>query len=133
MSTQNQLTFLNALKAGAIAGVIGAGLNNIWSLIANALGSTIPPGFALAVTISSIFPLLIGAVLYFVFVRFVPKGYLVWMALSIAFMLFSFYPVYNSPSLPDGTLLDDTFPLLAAPMHVISGILAVWGIPKWSK
>jgi hypothetical protein len=133
MSTENQLTFLKALKGGAIAGLIAAGLNNIWSLIANALGATIPSGFALAVTMSSIFPLLIGAILFFVFVRFVPKGKLVWIALSVAFILFSFYPVFSNPQLPDGTVMDDTFPLLAGPMHVISGFLAVWGIPRWSK
>jgi hypothetical protein len=133
MSTENQLTFLKALKGGAIAGLIAAGLNNIWSLIANALGATIPSGFALAVTMSSIFPLLIGGILFFVFVRFVPKGKLVWIALSVAFILFSFYPVFSNPQLPDGTVLDDTFPLLAGPMHVISGFLAVWGIPRWSK
>ena len=133
MSTENQLTFLKALKGGAIAGLIGAGLNNIWSLIANAIGATIPSGFALAVTMSSIFPLLIGAILFFVFVRFVPKGKLVWIALSVAFILFSFYPVFSNPQLPDGTVMDDTFPILAGPMHLISGFLAVWGIPRWSK
>jgi len=133
MSTESQLTFLKALKGGAIAGLIGAGINNVWSLIANALGATIPPGFAIAVTMSSIFPLLIGAVLFFVFVKYVPKGKLVWTALSIAFVLISFYPVFNTTQLPDGTVMDDTFPLLVGPMHVISGFLAVWGIPRWSK
>jgi hypothetical protein len=133
MSTENQLTFLTALKGGAIAGLIGAGLNNMWSLIANALGATIPSGFVLAVTMSSIFPLLIGAILYFVFVRFVPKGKLVWIGLAVAFALFSFYPVFSNPQLPDGTMMEDTFPILAGPMHLISGFLAVWGIPHWSK
>lgn len=133
MSTENQLTFLKALKGGAIAGLIGAGLNNIWSLIANAFGATIPSGFILAIIMSSIFPLLIGAILYFVFVRFLSKGKLVWIGLSVAFLLFSFYPVFSTPQLPDGTVLDDTFPLLAGPMHLISGFLAVWGIPRWSK
>jgi hypothetical protein len=132
MSTAN-LTLVKALKGGAIAGLIGAGINNIWSLIANALGSTIPPNFVIAVTMSSLFPLLIGAILFFVFIRYVPKGNLVWIALSIAFILVSFYPVFNTPQLPDGTVMDDTFPLLVGPMHVFSGFLAVWGIPRWSK
>ncbi|MBL7858516.1 MAG: hypothetical protein JNM57_12570 [Cyclobacteriaceae bacterium] len=132
MSTQ-PVTFLNALKAGAIAGLIGAGLNNIWSLIANALGATVPKGFALAVTMSSLFPVLIGAILFFIFVTFVPNGKIVWLVLSIGFTLFSFYPVFNTPQLPDGTVLDNTFPMLVGPMHAISGILAIWGIPKWSK
>jgi hypothetical protein len=133
MSTENPLTFLKALKGGAIAGLIGAGLNNIWSLIANALGASIPSGFPLAITMSSIFPLLIGAILYFVFVRVIQKGKLAWIGLSIAFLLFSFYPVFSTPQLPDGTVLDDSFPLLVGPMHIISGFLAVWGIPRWSK
>lgn len=133
MSSENNLTFLKALKGGAVAGLIGAGLNNIWSLVASSLGTTIPPGFVLAVTMSSIFPVLIGAILFFVFVHFVPKGKPAWIGLAIAFTLFSFYPVFNTPQLPDGTELDDTFPLLVGPMHVISGFLAVWGIPRWSK
>jgi hypothetical protein len=133
MSTENQLTFLKALKGGAIAGLIGAGINNIWSLIANALGATIPPSFAIAVTMSSIFPVLIGAILYFVFVRYVPKGKVVWISLAVAFILFSFYPVFSNPQLPDGKMLDETFPLLVGPMHIFSGFLAVWGIPRWSK
>ena len=127
------VTLLKALKGGAIAGLIGAGLNNIWALIANALGATVPSGFALAVTMSSILPLLIGALVYFLLVKFAPKGYLIWLVLSIGFTLLSFFPVFNTPQLPDGTLLDSTFPLLVGPMHAISGFLAAWGIPKWGR
>lgn len=133
MSNENQFTFLKVLKAGAIAGLIGAGINNVWSLIAGAMGATIPPAFALAVTMSSIFPLLIGAILFYVFVRFIPKGNVVWIGLSVLFVLLSFYPVFNTPQLLDGTITDSTFPMLVGPMHAFSGVLAVWGIPKWSK
>jgi hypothetical protein len=132
MSTQN-ISFLQVLRAGLIAGLIGAGLNNLWSVIAGSLGATIPPNFIVPVTLSSIFPVLIGAILFFVMVKFLSRGKLIWMVISIGFLLFSFYPVFNTPQLPDGTLLDDTFPLLVGPMHAISGFLAVWGIPKWSK
>lgn len=66
METQN-LTIVQALKAGAIAGLIGAGLNNIWSLIAAALGATIPPGFAIAVTLSSFVPVLSWSIYFFRF------------------------------------------------------------------
>lgn len=132
MEKQN-ITFLKVLKGGAIAGLIGAGLNNIWTLIANALGATVPPGFALAVTMSSIFPLLIGAIIYFFLMKYAAKGKMIWLIVSIGFTLFSFFPVFNTPQLPDGTLLDSTFPLLVGPMHAISGFLAIWGIPKWSK
>lgn len=127
------ITFVKALRGGAIAGLLGVGLNNIWSLVANALGATIPPGFAVATTVSSLFPVVVASVIYFLLVRFSEKGYLLWLAVSIAFTLISFYPVFTTTQLPDGTIVDETFPLLAAPMHVISGFLAVWGIPRWSK
>lgn len=127
------ITFVKALRGGAIAGLLGVGLNNIWSLVANALGATIPPGFALATTVSSLFPVVVASVIYFLLVRFSEKGYLLWLAVSIAITLISFYPVFTTTQLPDGTIVDETFPLLAAPMHVISGFLAVWGIPRWSK
>ncbi|MFM9840565.1 MAG: DUF6069 family protein [Cyclobacteriaceae bacterium] len=132
MSTQN-VTFAQALKGGAIAGLIAAGLNNIWSLIAGAIGATIPAGFFIPVTVSSIFPLLIGAIIFFLLVKYAPKGKIIWLVLSIGFTLLSFFPVFNTPQLPDGTLLDSTFPLLVGPMHAISGFLAAWGIPKWSR
>jgi hypothetical protein len=129
----HDLTFAKALKGGAIAGLIGVGLNNFWSILAGMLGATVPPGFVITVTVSSILPVLIGATLFFVFVKFVPKGHTIWFAISIGFILFSFYPVFNTSQLADGTRVDDTFPMLVVPMHIISGFLAVWGIPKWSK
>lgn len=132
MSTSN-FSFIRALKAGAIAGLIGAGINNVWSLIANLLGATIPPGFAMAITISSIFPMLVEAILFFVLMRFVPKGNLVWLIASVGFLLVSFYPVFFTPQLPDGTVTDSTFPILVGPMHAFSGFLAIWGIPRWSR
>ena len=132
METQN-ITFIKALKGGAIAGLIGAGLNNIWTLIANALGSTVPPGFVMAVTMASIFPLLIGAIIYFFLKKYASRGTMIWLAVSIGFTLFSFFPVFNTTQLADGTIVDSTFPLLVGPMHAISGFLAIWGIPKWSK
>jgi len=131
--TSTNLTFVQALKGGFIAGIIAAGLNNLWTLIAKALGATIPAGFVFPVTVSSIFPLVIGAIIYFLLVRFAPKGNIIWIALSVLFTLVSFFPVFNTPQLPDGTSLDSTFPLLVGPMHAISGFLAVWAIPKFSK
>ncbi|NOS94506.1 MAG: hypothetical protein HOP30_21550 [Cyclobacteriaceae bacterium] len=66
-------------------------------------------------------------------IKFLPKGNLFWLVLTIGFTLISFYPVFNPPALPGGTMPDSTFPLLAGPLHAISGVLAAWGIPKWAK
>lgn len=129
----NNITLTQALRGGAIAGFIGVGLNNIWSLVANALGATIPPGFALATTVSSLIPVVVGSVIYSLLVKFSTRGATIWLIVAIGFTLISFYPVFTTVQLPDGTRVDETFPLLAAPMHVISGFLAVWGIPRWAK
>lgn len=133
MSTQNLPTFSKVLKAGLIAGLIGAGLNNAWAFIAQALGSDIPAGFSIFITISSLLPVLVGAVLFFVFVKFIPKGNLVWISLGAAFLLFSFYPPFTVTELEPGVPVGKGFPLLVAPMHAISGFLALWGIPRWSN
>ena len=127
-----QLTFLNTLKAGAIAGFVGAGLNHVWSFIAQALGSVPPPGFALAVTISSVLLVVVGAVFYFLLARFVPKGALIWTVVGVIFMLASCYSP-TLPTLPDGTAAPEGFALLTIPMHLISGLIALWGIPRWSN
>ena len=126
-------TLVQSLKGGAIAGLAAAILNSIWSLIANGLGATIPPGFTFAVVMSSILPLLIAAIIYWALMKYTSKGMMIWLVVSIGFTLISFVPVFNTAQLPDGTLLDSTFPMLAGPMHGISGLLAAWGIPKWSK
>lgn len=127
------ISFLPVLKAGLIAAFIGAGLNNIWSVIAGALGATVPLTFAVMVTISSFIPVLVAAIIYFVLVRFVPRGAMVFTVVGVLFLLYSFYPVFTTTSLPNGTILDDTFPFLVGPMHVFSGGLALYGIPKWSR
>ena len=127
------VTFLKAIRGGLIAGLIGAGLNNLWSLVAQALGSVTPPGFPIAVTMSSIFPLMIGAILYFLLVKFSDKGYLIFVLIAVVFTLFSLYPTILITEMPDGSPLGEGFTMLTLPMHLISGVLAVWGIPKFSK
>ncbi len=129
---RNEVTFVSVLKAGGIAGIIGAGFNNLWSLVAYALGATIPAGFAIAIVFSSVLPVLVGSVVYFMLVKFIPRGRTVWIALGLGLLVASFYPVADPPPFQDGTLPDETFPLLVGPMHIISGGLALWGIPRWT-
>jgi hypothetical protein len=128
----NKPTFGKVVKAGAIAGFIGAGLNNIWSFIAQSFGSVPPPGFPIAITISSVLFVVIGAILYFVLVKFLAKGELIWIIVGALFAIVSCYGP-TQPTMPDGSATPQGFALLAIPMHIISGIVAIWGIPKWSK
>lgn len=129
---ENKIKLLNTLKAGAIAGFIGMGLNHLWSLVAQQLGSVAPAGFMWAVTFSSVFPVLVGSLIYFAFVRFLKNGKLVFVVLSSLFVLFSLYGPLQ-PVLPDGSPTPDGFALLTIPMHLISGVVAIFGIIRWSK
>ncbi len=129
----SEIHFGRVFKAGLIAAFMGIGVNNIWSLIAGVFGATIPPGFTLAVTISSLLPVVVASLIYFLLARYFAKGPLYFTIVGVVFLFFSFFPVFTTQTLPDGTELDDTFPLLVAPMHVFSGVLALYGIPKWSR
>lgn len=131
--TQSNITILKAIKGGLIAGLIAAGLNNLWSLAAQALGSVPPLGFPIAVTMSSVFPLMIAAILYFLLLKFLSRGYLIFIVISVVFTLFSFYPIIAMTEMPDGTPVGEGFILLTLPMHIIAAALAVFGIPKFSK
>jgi hypothetical protein len=134
MSIQkSKVTFGKALKAGMVVGLIAAGLNNIWSFIAQMLGSEALVGFPIAVTVSSVFTMLVGAIIYFVFVKISPKGETVFIVIAVIFTLISLYPTFTTTQLQDGTPVGNGFTLLTLPMHIISGGLAVWGIPKFSK
>ena len=128
-----QITFVKALKGGFITGMIAAGLNNLWSLVAQGLGSVPPPGFPVAVTMSSIFPIMVGSILYFILTKLSSKGYLIFVIFSIVFTGVSIYPTIALNQLPDGSPVGAGFTLLTLPMHLISGALAIWGIPRFSK
>ncbi|MBL0742073.1 DUF6069 family protein [Chryseolinea lacunae] len=132
MNAATPVTFGKALRAGAIAGLLAAGLNNLWSLVAQALGSVPPPGFVFAVCVSSIFPLLVGGVFYFMLMKLFPKGALIFTVASCLFLLLSLYPTVAPPA-PNGLTTTKGFTLLTLPMHLIAGALGIWGIPKFSK
>lgn len=129
----SSLTFGKAMKAGLIAGLVSAALNNVWSLIAQALGSEAPAGFPIAVTISSILPTLIGAVLFFVLVKYLGKGELIFVIIAATFTLVSLIPTINTTEMPDGTVVGAGFTMLTLPMHLIAGAVAIWGIPRFSR
>jgi len=127
------VSFGKAMKAGLIAGLIGAGLNNLWSIIAQALGAEAPAGFPVAVTISSILPVMIGALIYFLLVKYLPKGELIFIIVGTLFTLLSFVPTFTTTEIQPGVPVGEGFTLLTLPMHVISGVLALWLIPRLSK
>lgn len=125
-------TFTQAIKGGLISGVVAAPLNLTWNLIAPSLGSVPPPNFMIAVAVSSILPLLIGAILYFLLVKYSKNGRMIFLVVSAVFTIVSLYGTIQ-PTMPDGTAAPQGFALLTIPMHLIAGAVAMWGIPKFSN
>jgi Family of unknown function (DUF6069) len=131
METQKP-TIVQSLKGGLIAGVIAASANLAWNFIAQSMGSVAPPNFAIAVAMSSILPLVLGGVFYFLLVKFTAKGKMIFLIVSGVFTLLSLYGPMQ-PMMPDGTPTPEGFAMLTIPMHIIAGGAAIWGIPKFAK
>lgn len=126
--------YLTVFKAALFAGILSAGINTVWNQIAISLFDIqgLPKGFAIAVIMSSILPVLFASLVYFLLNRFFTRGYLLYMILGIAFMLFSNFPAFET-NLPDGTQMPKYFALLVIPMHFVAGLSALYFIPKRTK
>ena len=131
METQKP-TIVQSLKGGIISGVIAASLNLAWNFIAQSIGTITPPNFTIAIIMSSILPLALGSVLYFLLVKFTANGKMIFLIVSGIFMLVSFYGPMQ-PVMPDGSSTPEGFVMLTIPMHIIASGVAMWGIPKFAK
>ena len=125
-------TIGQSLKAGLISGVIATPINVAWSFIAQSMGSVVPSNFLVGVVMSSILPLLIGSIVYFLLVKYTAKGHMIFLVVSGIFTLVSLFAPMQ-PVMPDGTATPEGFALLTMPMHFIAGGLAMWVIPKFAK
>ena len=90
--------------------------------------SGLPKGFSVAVVMSSIFPVLLASIIYFLLIRNFTRGYLLYMFLGVSFMLLSNFPAFET-TLPDGTPTPANFALLVIPMHFVAGLSALYLIP----
>lgn len=127
-------TFAKALKSAAITSAFVLVLNHTWNAIAiNLLDVATPNGpWIIAVSFSSVVPLLLAGVVYYFMEKFTEKGTMLFTTLSVVLTLLSLYSSFM-PVMPDGTAAPAGFPLLSAPMHLIAGFSAALGIPRFSK
>jgi hypothetical protein len=85
MIKESIATYKNTLRAAIRGSLIAAGINIAWlfSLEFWLNISGLPKGFPLAVVLSTIIPVLLGAVLYVVFVKNFLKGEVMFQYFSI--------------------------------------------------
>ena len=127
-------TITQALKGALISGVIALVTNQIWNFIAlHFLGAVAPAGsWTIMVGVSSVVPLLLAGVVYFLLEKYTRNGTKIFTALSIVLAVLSVYGNFQ-PVLPDGTATPQGFSLLTVPMHFTAGLAAAFGIPRFSK
>jgi hypothetical protein len=124
-------SYKSGFRAALQGGLIAAGVNIAWHFAAVfTLHITgLPNGFAIAVVLSSVLPLLLGSVVYVLLMNNFFKGKLLFYILSIAFAIFSIFPSFQ-PVLSDGTLAPANFALLTVPMHFVAAVSGIYFIVK---
>ena len=129
MIKESIATYKNTLRAAIRGSLIAAGINIAWlfSLEFGLNISGLPKGFPLAVVLSTIIPVLLGAVLYVVFVKNFLKGEVMFLLLAAGFALLSIFPSFE-PILPDGQAAPANFALLTVPMHFFAAVIGVYYI-----
>jgi uncharacterized protein YneF (UPF0154 family) len=133
MSQANAKSIFKILKASFQGGLIAAGINISWlfileySLKINGL----PNGFPIAVVISSILPILIGAIVYYFLQRNFKEANRLFIFIGASFTALSLFPSFAA-TLPDGTQTPEYFALLTIPMHFIAGFVGLFYITQKS-
>ena len=127
-------TITQALKGALISGVIALVVNQTWNFIAtHFLNIAAPAGpWAIMICVSSVVPLLIAGLLYFALEKYTNNGATIFTVVAVVLTVLSIYQSFQ-PVMPDGTATPEHFALLSVPMHFVAGLLAAFGIPRFSK
>ncbi len=135
---QTETTFGKSMLAGGIAGIMSAVLNNGYSLIHRAVtGFSIPGVIHLgSISASSIITALVAGLGFFILAKFIVKDApkkrdMIFQIGSMVLAILSLASSFGS-TLPDGTPAPPQFAMLSAPMHIISGVVAAFVIPKFA-
>ena len=122
----------NLLKAGPLAGIVGAVLNTVVFFIARAAGAVNDsiiirdgrPLLLVAVIISSIVPAFVAALLLFVLGRFTKAAVTIFTIVSIVFLVVSMMGPFGTPGLPTGMRIT------LAVMHIVPAVVIVYFLRK---
>ncbi len=133
-STQSKPGFPRFVKAGFIAALSAAALNNIYNLIYTAItGIDVSAVVNIAsITMASLVPILAGTLVYFGLTRVTAKADMIFMIGAGALTLVSLMAPLQ-PTLPDGSATPSGFVALTIPMHFIAGLACILVLPRMSK
>jgi hypothetical protein len=130
MEVQPTPTLTGSLRAGAIAGVAAAALNALWFAAYGAVtGIEFSQPTYGSIGVSSVLPVLLGAIGFHVLGRLTPRATSIFAATTGLITLASFAGILQD-ALPDGTPKPAGFDALVMPMHVVVGAMAAVLLPR---
>ena len=125
--------FLMSLGGGAIAGLAGVLLNNIYSIIYTQLTGISISEFVniTTITLASFLPCLLAGMVYFGLCFYTKNHRVVFIVGTIMFTLYSLLAPLST-TMPDGSPTPPGFAGLTIPMHIISAALLLIILPSYS-
>lgn len=120
------------LSGALISGIVVSILNNVYAMIYTfATDFSLPEVInVVSITMASILPVLVSGMLYFILSRFTTKATLIFIMVGALFTVASLAGPLQ-PQLPDGTPAPAGFTALTIPMHIISGVVTLYLLPKY--
>lgn len=133
-STRSRPGIRKFVKAGLIAALSAAVLNNLYNLIYTAItGIDVSAIVNVAsITMASLVPILAGTLVYFVLTRVTAKADIIFIIGAAALTMLSLTGPL-SPTLPDGSATPSGFAALTIPMHFIAGLACILVLPRVSR
>lgn len=116
-----------ALTGGLIAGVVSAVIGNLYhALYVGITGNTFPELSLLSITLASISPSVLGALVYYALNRISRHAQTIFTVLGLTFAVLSIVPQFIQPLHPG-------FGWAITPLHLIAGVTAVVLIPRLAR
>ena len=133
-SPRSKPGFPRFAKAGFIAALSAAALNNVYNLTYTAItGIDVSALLNIAsITMASFVPILAGTLVYFGLTRVTAKADMIFIIGAAALTLLSLMGPL-SPTLPDGSATPAGFAALTIPMHFIAGSVCILVLPRMSR
>ena len=125
--------FFMSLGGGAVAGLAGVLLNNIYSILYTQLSGFSFPEFVniTTITLASFLPCTLAGMLYFGLCFYTKNHRVVFIVGTIMFTLLSLLAPFSS-TMPDGSPVPPGFAGLTLPMHLISATLLLIILPRYT-
>ena len=125
--------FVKTMNTGILTGLAAVLINNAYfmAFYQNTSFNLLDHVNMFAITLASLFPCLIGALIYYGLTYYSEYPKVVYTVSGCVFLILSLLAPF-SVFMPDGSPIPPGFRELTLPMHLVTGVLALLVIPNYS-